>query len=243
MPPRSSLRIAAAAWAIAAASTLGAQAAPAPAAAQDSRPTVAVMYFSNGALLRRSDYESLSKGIADMLITGLSTNDRIRVVERDQLQRILDEGTLGTSYRVDPETAVRLGRILGAHHMVFGGFIIEDGGRMRIDARAVNVETSEIEYVESVTSKTSKLFETVDDLASRINKGMKLPPMPPRPKLPENARPRAERWAVLYSRALVMEDEKNIPEAIALYRKVLEDFPGYEPAQRGLKRLTPAGTQ
>jgi curli biogenesis system outer membrane secretion channel CsgG len=216
----------------------GAPAQPAapPGAVVDSRPTVAVMYFSNGALFRHADYEPLSRGIADMLITGLAANERIRVVERSQIQRLLDEGTFGTSYRVDKETAIRLGRIVGAQHMIFGGFIIEDGDRMRVDARAVNVETSEVEYVESVTDKASKLFELVPMLAARMNRGMHLPPMPPRP--PATARPRAQRWYALYLRAVVAEDQRDVAEAIALYKQVLEDFPGYEPALQNLQRLT-----
>lgn len=211
-----------------------------PAPAPDTRPTVAVMYFSNGTIFRRADYEPLTRGLADMLITGLTGNDRIRVLERAQLQRILEEGTLGASYRVDQETAVRLGRILGAHHMIFGSFLIEDGDRMRIVARAVNVETSEVEHVETITDRTSRVLDVVNELAVRLNRGMRLPPMPARQQGAAAPRPRAERWYVLYSRALVEEDRHDVAAAVALYRQVLDDFPGYEPAQRALRRLASA---
>src|SRR5262249_1434001 len=51
---------------------------------KDARPTVAVLYFDNGAIGRAADYEPLRKGMADMLITELSRNQNLRVVERDQ---------------------------------------------------------------------------------------------------------------------------------------------------------------
>ena len=60
----------------------------------DRRPTVAVMYFDNGALTNSLDYAPLSKGLADMLVVSLTTNCGIRVVEREQLQRLLTEQNL-----------------------------------------------------------------------------------------------------------------------------------------------------
>src|SRR5688572_4440736 len=134
--------------------------------AQNNKPTVAVMYFSNGAIgAANKDLEPLSKGIADMLITDLSNNPNIRVVERDQLQKLIAEQKLSESGQVSKETAVKVGKLLGAQHMIFGGFVTDPMGRMRLDARAVNVETSAIEHVESVTDKTDNLMTMISNLA------------------------------------------------------------------------------
>ena len=86
----------------------GAQAAGAP----DTRPTIAVLYFNATAMVKRDEYAPLNKGIAELLITELAANPRIRVVEREQLQQILDEQNLGAGDRVDKETAVRGTQIL-----------------------------------------------------------------------------------------------------------------------------------
>ena len=67
-------------------------------AAADTRPTVAVMYFSNGAIGKQNEeLAPLSKGIADMLITQLAGNPGIRVVERDQLEKLLQEQNISSS--------------------------------------------------------------------------------------------------------------------------------------------------
>jgi curli biogenesis system outer membrane secretion channel CsgG len=137
---------------------------------------VAVMpSFDNGAIVNRADYEALGKGIADVLITELSANPSIRVVERDRVQQLIDEQNLSTSGRVDKSSAVRVGKLLGVHHMIFGGFIVDSKGQMRLDARAVNVETSEIEYVSTVSDNADDVLALIAKLAAQLNDGMKLP--------------------------------------------------------------------
>lgn len=224
-----------------------------PVAAQDAggeaRPTVAVMYFTNGAIgSAHAEMDALSKGIADLLITALQSNANIRVVERDQIQKLMQEQQLGQSGSVDRETAVRVGRILGAQHMIFGGFVTDPRGRnMRLVARAVNVETSEIEYVETVSDKPDNLFAMIDRLAERMNRGLRLPAPPPRARgaaAPPAAAPRLPfRTALLYSRAITAQDAGNTQQAVELYQQVVHEFPNYAPAVDALRRLRSTPTQ
>jgi len=204
---------------------LAGQAAPA-----DQRATVAIMpYFTNGAVTNHAEYDALGKGIADVLITELAANPALRVVERDRVQQLLDEQNLGASGRVDKETAVKLGKLVGAHHMIFGGFIIDSKGQMRLDARSVNVETSEIEHVETVTDKADNLLAILTSLADKLNKGLKLPPMPggvARPAVnPEATKPGRWRDLIRYARAEDANDKKQPAEAVALYKDFLDKSP------------------
>jgi TolB-like protein len=201
------------------------------AARADSRPTVAAMpYFNNGAVgPNRADYDALGKGIADVLITDLATNPTIRVLERDRVQQLMDEQNLGSAGRVDQETAVKVGKLLGVHHMIFGGFIVDQRGTMRLDARAVNVETGVIEHVESVTDRADNLLAILSTLADKLNKGMKLPALPSgvvRPALnPEATKPGRWRDLILYARAEDANDKKDRTRALALYKEFLEKSP------------------
>jgi TolB-like protein len=230
----------------------------------DTRPTVAVMYFDNGALVQHADYDPFSKGIADMLITSLAQNDRIRVVERDQLEQLLKEQNLTATAHVDPATAARIGKLLGARHMIFGGFVIDMHENMRLDARAVNTETSQIEHVETVSDKADNLLPMVNQLADKLNSGLKLPPIavsrtvtPPAARTDSVAtkgtsgQPAVHHWQALleYSRALVEEDNGNMEQATSLYRQFLSETPPtFAEAQRAqaedkLRRLTPTAGQ
>lgn len=212
-------------------------------AASDVRPTVAIMDFDNAALVNHAEYESLGKGIAGILNTELSANRGIRVVERENLRQLLEEQALGSANRVSPETALRLGRLLGAHHMIFGVFVVTPRGRMRLDLRAVNVETSQIVYVTSRTDEADDMLTLIADVAREMNAGMKLPPLPPAARRTsaapadrpgENARSRAVR---LYSRALEERDRGNVKQATLFCREALSLLPDFLPARLALDRL------
>ena len=210
----------------------------AQAASTDQRPSVAVMpSFNNGSVVNHADYDALGKGIADVLITELAANSSIRVVERDKIQQLLDEQNLGASGRVDKETAAKIGKLLGVHHMIFGGFIIDPRGTMRLDTRAVHVETGVVEHVETITDKADNMLAVISGVADKMNKGMKLPPMPngaARPAVnPEGTKPGRWRDLIIYARAEDANDKKDRTRALALYKEFLDKSPNSVlPAQR-----------
>ena len=219
---------------------------PPAAPAADSRPTLAVLYFTNSALVGGADYQPLSKGMAEMLITELSQNQGVRVVERDRLQALLEEQNLSTSGRVDQESAVRVGKVLGAQHLLMGAFIIDPHHNMRIDLRSVNTETSQVEYVETVSGREDQLLTLVDQLGRKVNTGLKLPPMSfrVRPVTAPVARgPEQFRAVMLMSRALERQDRGDKAGAIALYKDALQADPGFERAKVRLAMLEPGAGQ
>ena len=98
--------------------------APTPARAQDSRPGIAVLSFENGGSYgkEKEDFDALRKGIAAMLISELSQNPNVRLVDRSEIQRLLDEQGLAVAERVDRETAAKIGKLVGARYMIAGSF-------------------------------------------------------------------------------------------------------------------------
>lgn len=149
------------------------------AAAPDRRPTLFVVDFRVSALGRQDDYAPLSQGIADLLVSELSQNPAVRVVDRENLRRILDEQDLSTSNRIDDATAVRVGKILGAHHFIKGSVFIDPKGKLRLDAHTVSTETSAIEHVETVTGAGDDVMDLIAQLSEKLNRGMNLPDLPP----------------------------------------------------------------
>ena len=65
-------------------------------------------------------YEPLSRALADLMVTDLTQTDRITVLERMRVQVLLDEMGLVEQGVVDPSTAARSGRLLGAERTVLG---------------------------------------------------------------------------------------------------------------------------
>lgn len=214
-------------------------------------PTVAIMYFNNGSLVDHDDYEPMRKGMADILITEMQSNPRIRVIERDALQKILDEQKLTEDKRTDPATSARIGKLLGAQHMIVGGFFIDRKGRLRLDARSVNVETSAIEHVETTNGNADDVLEVIAELARKLNAGLKLPGKPEgtRDRAPSSSgsKPRPStgtdvasaptvspfKAMMTYARALSEDDAHNTRSALALYKQFLsETKPTFAVAQR-----------
>jgi curli biogenesis system outer membrane secretion channel CsgG len=65
------------------------------------------------------------------------------VVERARLVRVLEELRIGSSSLADEQTRLRVGKLVGARFMVFGGYLVS-GRNMRLDLRLVEVETGKV---------------------------------------------------------------------------------------------------
>ncbi len=81
--------------------------------------------------------------LAAEVIETLKKSGTFRVVERQRLILALEELKLGSSSLVNEATRLRIGRIVGARFMVFGGYLVI-GGMMRLDLRMVEVETGTV---------------------------------------------------------------------------------------------------
>lgn len=214
------------------------------AAHAQSKPTLAVLYFNNSALgAQNAELQPLSKGIADLLINSLAANPNIRVVERDRIQAVLDEQKLAQDGKLDPATSVRVGKIVGAHHMITGVFITERAsGTMKISVRVFNTETSQIEQMAEETGKTDAILPLIDKLGAKLNAQLKLPDIPaPAREAHEASAKKQEKVpfqaVLLYSRGLEQKDKGNNTEAVTLFRQSIRAFPAYEAPQTELKKL------
>lgn len=145
-------------------------------AAQDTRPTVAVLYFDNNSIGKdRADYDGIGKGIADLLITQLGQVANVRVVERDRIQAILQEQNLTRMGQIDPATAMKVGKLLQAHYTIVGGFMNDGRGTMVLTSRVYSNETSIVSNPQKVQAKTDDVLGVIDQLAQKITADLKLP--------------------------------------------------------------------
>ena len=186
---------------------------------QDRRPVVAVLDYINASMSTDADYKVLSKGIATVLASRLGETDGVRVVTREKLQEIVAEQTLGTSGRVDASQAVQLGKLLNAHHMIYGTYLVQPNGDTRITASAYSVETSEMEYSTQVRGSADKLQDLIDQLGDKLATGMKLPATRARQVGSVGTGGLGE--LVILSKAIDADDRKASAEAVPLYKMFL----------------------
>jgi tetratricopeptide (TPR) repeat protein len=124
------------------------------AAVKPERNTVAVCYYQD--LSPDNSLRAFQKGLAAMVITDLTKVKSIRVVERIRLQALLDEMKLGQTGYVNSRTAPRLGKLLGAHNIVFGSLA---PGSIKATTSLVASDKAGIAGSASVSVDKEKFFE------------------------------------------------------------------------------------
>lgn len=103
------------------------------------KPTVAVVNFTNNTGYNISEIENTA---GEILSTLLSNKSNIQVVERSKLKNIMTEQNFTTSGLVNQqETAVKLGKLLGAEYIVTGSLM------------TLNINETTFEGYEMETSK------------------------------------------------------------------------------------------
>jgi TolB-like protein len=137
---------------------------------------VSVLYFENTT--DSAEYDWLSKGIADMLITDITGVPEVTVIERENIEKILKEQERSLSDLYDENSAVAIGKLLNAKELIYGSFIIHQR-KIRIDAKLVEVKTAEIIKTVEVSGALEKLFTLQKELAVEFLKalGLEIPDM------------------------------------------------------------------
>src|SRR5262249_14679913 len=116
-----------------------------------------------------ADYNGMGKGIADIVITDMAANTKVRLVDRSHIQSILEEQNLAKSGAVDPETAVRLGKLLGVCYAITGGFMSDGKGSVVFTARTVSIETGRVGNPEKVQAKSDDILGMLAQLSAKLN--------------------------------------------------------------------------
>ncbi len=199
-------------------------------------PTVAVLDFTGLMIGEGANSAPLGKAVSAMLVTELSNRDGIRVIERYHLQDLLMEQRLSLSGRVEDETALEVGKMVGAQYTIYGQ-VTSIGETTRMDMRIVNVETTEVMQVEKLSDQTSELLSMVVRMADMFTDRLDLAP----PESPEEVVAIPVQATIAFSRGVDFEDRGEKEKAMEQYRRALEIFPEHRDAKKALDRLQAGG--
>lgn len=128
-------------------------------------PTVAVLYFDYSG--KDDELSFLRKGLTQMLVTDLSESKKLRLVERIDLESVLKELKLNRSNKIDKFSANQIGKLLGARYLVTGGYF-EFKGRLRVDAKIIDVETGVVKGV-GVHHDSANFLTLEAELAQKLH--------------------------------------------------------------------------
>jgi len=208
-----------------------------PAQASSQSKTIAVLYFENNSLTKADEMAPLSKGLADMFITELSKVEQFRVVERAQLQSILEEMKLGQSGLLNANTAQQVGKMLGAQNLLLGSYMLMFDGKMRIDVRIVEVETGLTIKAEEETGKPKELYKMVKKLVTKVLKDLDVKLTKAEALRLSQVDNKSFEAAVFYAKGREYEENGDIGNAKKMYRKALKKNPDFTRAKMRLKKL------
>ena len=125
----------------------------------------------------------LGTSASDILLTELVKSGKFIVVERDKINKIMEEQKLGMSGAIDPATAAKVGKILGLNAIVTGAvsqfgeetegseYLLTQSKRQvvkcTVDIRVVDAETGQILYADSGSGLAKKRSGGVLGLGTR----------------------------------------------------------------------------
>ncbi len=191
---------------------------------------VAVLYFDNNTGDR--EFDVLKKGMADMLITDLSQQRGVTVVERSRLQALLAELKLQKSRYINKKTAVKLGRGLGASHAITGSFTGYKS-KVRIDVRLLSVSTGKVLAAKQVTGKKSEFFDLEQQLAKEFSCALNRSSCGSKSDFTDPG----VNVLLKYARGLEQEDRGNLKKASTLLKGVVTSSPTFRPATASYRRI------
>ena len=199
--------------------------------------TLAVMDFSNSSLHERETYEPLREGFASLMGHYLRGATGLKVVERERVQWLLDELQLQRDTSVvDEETAVRMGKVLGVHVVLFGSYTVHEK-TMRVGARLVKVETSEVILSEHLFGEPDDFFELIERLSLQIAQAVNV--TLERGDVRERRDTRSLDAMLAYSEGLVLLERERFSEAHAKFVQAVEYDPTYTRAQQRADNIRP----
>jgi len=192
-----------------------------PAATSDA---IAVLDFNN--VTGDADSAWLSAGIAETVTSDLRGLGRFRVVDRERVAEA-ERRSNGSFQRAAAE--------LEAPLVVVGSFQ-QQGDRIRITARIVNVQTGEAEADAKVDGPIAEIFELQDRIVTQFSKELGMVATIVARRATSSETPSLGAYRAFTEGWLQLEalDTRQIPGAVASFERAIELDPRYALAHTGL---------
>jgi TolB-like protein len=138
-----------------------------PCRAQDET-TIAVLNFSNRAAGQDDGpYRWLEKGLADLLISDMASDEELRVVTREHMQMLLNEAEVLSTRRLPDLKKAALIKALRVHYMVFGTFALR-GEKLSIEVQLTDVQTGRLIKRAALSGTLDEVLELEKSLAGTL---------------------------------------------------------------------------
>jgi TolB-like protein len=193
--------------------------------------TIAVFPFRyRGA---NEELRPLERGLSQLIVTDLSKVARLRLLERERVQALLDEMQLTDSGRVQTATGARSGRMLRAASVVQGTLQDQpgNGSQLRLDANVINATNASVTASGAATDRLQQLFEVEKQVVLQLLQRMGIT-LSAAERRAISERPTADLQAFLaYSRGLEAEDRGDFQAAADQFSAAVARDPNFRSAK------------
>ena len=199
--------------------------------------TIAILDFSNRSIDEKERYDPMEKGFAELMISQLNGSVNLKVVERERINWLLGEINLENDpTKFDPETAVRVGKLLGVHSVLFGSFI-KTRNDLWIGTRLVKVETGEILSTDQIKGDPADFFELAENLSAKVAKGINVTIS--EADIQKGTATKSLDAMMSYSEGLIFLEKGDYKEAYDKFQQALGQDPSYEKARKKAESVKP----
>ncbi len=110
----------------------------------------------------------LGAALSEMLITAIANSPSVTVIERSQINSILEESKYQMAGYTTTEESIEIGNLLNSEIIIVGS-VSRFGERVELDARVIRLETGEVLFTQYGSSPDDKLREMVNTLGNEIS--------------------------------------------------------------------------
>jgi tetratricopeptide (TPR) repeat protein len=210
-------------------SAIAALIAPAGAAEMTTARSVAILDFENANKTSHED-DWLCAGMAETLITKLRQVKDLRLVERKQIIKAMEELNFSATDFFDSDKSAQLAKFLKVDALLVGGFQ-RYGDTIRLTARFVDVGTGEVLDAVDIKGEMNDIFDLQDQLALELIESMGIAATSKERKAVATKSTTSLSALELYSKAINAGDED---ESITLFEQAIEADPQYKEAYNDL---------
>jgi curli biogenesis system outer membrane secretion channel CsgG len=200
--------------------------------AANPTPAVVVWDFDNqsppGLAGPGGGGDFLKRALSESLTAQLLQVPGLPVLERQRLHDLLAEQKVSASELADQDSRVRLGRVVGARRMVFGGYLLL-GEAVQVHVRVVDTATSRVLFSDEASAELAQVMQQVQPMNQRLARALG-------GVAAAAASHSAASWQA-YDQALALADAGRTEEAVQALQALLIRDKSFSPAERQLLAL------
>lgn len=135
-----------------------------------SRPLIVTLFPIE--MKNRDKNSAAAEALSNLLNNHLASNDRVKLVDRTLIDKLLEELKLSSSDLADPETALRIGKLVGARFIAKGS-IFPIGEDMQLTLKLIETETTLMIKTIIKSATQSSLPAIAAEIAAELTESLK----------------------------------------------------------------------